>query len=284
MTIDRASFLRDGFAVVKSVLSGDEIATYTALARRCLGPQAEDSYRQRHMSIGSLFDILAEPGFVDLIAHRGIDDVFQCLHFDDPYFQHGIVFNKLPHTPRTFWHQDGTIWSHPAAYGDAPHDVIVIYYLCNTGPHNGCLRVIPGSHRHRHTLHDYLATATTETLRAMVDPTSAAYQTMSDEVAVPVSAGDLVLIDARLLHAAHSNRSNDDRIALSLWYLPSYSQLPEPVQARFTGRAGPNDRLPYIPSSWPPEHVQRLRKYLPPTYDGTRDPLPMCNVPGPGLR
>lgn len=101
----------------------------------------------------------------------------------------GSVFNKLPRTPRTFWHQDGISWNHPLGYEPEPIELIVIYYPVDTSPANGCLRVIPGSHRRRHPLHDLLHGSYTADLRMMADPASPASQTFADELALPVSAG-----------------------------------------------------------------------------------------------
>lgn len=270
---------RDGYTVLPGVLSPEEIQRYRALTQRLLVHHQDPEYREKHLSIGSLLDILREPGFVELICHPGMRAGLASLGFPEPRYQHGILFNKLPHTPRTFWHQDGTMWDHEASYQAEPLDLILIYYLVDTTPANGCLRVIPGSHRRRHALHAHLTETYTPDLRRMKDATSPAFQLYPDEASVAVRAGDVVVTDARLLHAAHANDSDADRTALSLWYVPSYEALPEPVRARFTLRAGHNDRLPYVPADWPPEAAERLRGLLPPPYQGHEAPLPMNNVP-----
>ncbi len=133
-------------------------------------------------AIGSLLDILRDPESVDLIGHPLTLAALRLLGFDDPRYEHGIVFNKLPRTPRTFWHQDGTAWDHPSAYTPDPQELILIYYLVDTTPRNGCLRVIPGSHRKRHPLHDHLRGSYTPDLRRMSDPSSPAFRSYEDEV------------------------------------------------------------------------------------------------------
>lgn len=281
----REQLLRDGYTVLPGVLGSEEVRHFRALTARVLqAQQGNAEYREKHRAIGSLVDILREPGFVDLICHPGMRAGLASLGFPEPRYQHGIVFNKLPHTPRTFWHQDGTAWDHPSAYEAEPLDLILIYYLVDTTPANGCLRVIPGSHRRRHVLHSQLKGTYTPDLRAMKDPTSPAFQLYPDEQPVSVRAGSLVVTDARLLHAAHANDSDADRTALSLWYLPSYEALPEVLRARFTLRAGVDDRLPYLPQGWPAEATERLRRMLPPPYAGTETPLPMNNLPDQRLR
>lgn len=279
--VRRQRLLQAGFLVMPGLLHPDDIVHYRALAAGLVGPQASIDYQQTHRSIGSLFDILGEPGFIDLIADQRVLALLRNLGFADPRFQHGIVFNKLPHTPRTFWHQDGTIWNHPAAYTDVPHDLILIYYLVDTTEDNGCLRVIPGSHRRRHPLHQSLGGAYTPDLRRMHDPGAPAFQSYPDEISLPVRAGDVVIIDARLLHAAHANQSASERPALSLWYVPSYRDLPECVRARYTLDEGCklDCRLPFVPAGWPLRAAERLRQVLPPPYHGSEPALPMSNTP-----
>ena len=59
------------------------------------------------------------------------------------------------------------------------------------------------------------------------------------EVDVPVRAGDVVIGDSRLLHAAHANSSDRWRTALTIWYWPAYDDLPEECKAHIAkGFAG----------------------------------------------
>lgn len=282
---ERARLLSEGYTVFPGVLDRDEVLRYRALARRILAPQQAREYQEKHVAIGSLFDILREPGFVDLIGHPRALAVLRRLGFDEPYYEHGIVFNKLPRTPRTFWHQDCTTWNHRLAYEAEPHELIFIYYLVDTTRHNGCLRVIPGSHRKRHPLHESLRDASIPDLeRRMRDPSSPAFHSYPDEVSLPVKAGDLVVIDVRLLHATHANDGEEDRTALSLWYIPACRDLPECVRARFTLRTGLDERMPYVPAHWPADAAARLRALLPAAYEGSAEPLPWHTAPDQRLR
>jgi hypothetical protein len=106
--------LRDrGFTVARGLLDEDQVRTGRELARRITTKQLSEDYQRRHASIGSLFDLLEDPASVELITWPRTFAVLSALGFPDPRYQHGIVFNKLPHTPRTFWHQDGISWNHP---------------------------------------------------------------------------------------------------------------------------------------------------------------------------
>lgn len=275
----REDFLRDGYVVVPDVLPRERVEAFRALSRRITAARQTPEYVEKHRSIGSLFDILEEPAFAQLIAWPAALRALADLGFDDVRYQHGILFNKPPHTPATFWHQDGTMWGHPVSYEPQATDIVVIYYLVATHPGNGALRVIPGSHRRRHVLHDHLKGSYTPELRRMDDPGSAAFRTFDDEVTVAVAPGDMVVIDARLLHAAHANGTSHERTAVSLWYLPSYRSLPECVKARFDLKGSKDARVPFLPEEWPEAAKARLRPLLPPAYAGTEQPLALNNTP-----
>jgi phytanoyl-CoA hydroxylase len=281
---NRDELLTRGYTIARGVLDPEQLGTCRELARQITRRQSDEEYRRRHASIGSLFDILEAPPAVDLITSPRTYGVLGHLGFPNARYEHGIVFNKLPGTPRTFWHQDGVSWNHPSSYEAAPEELIFIFYLVDTTPANGCLRVIPGSHRKRHPLHDALGGTYTPELRMMADPRSAAFATYPDEVSVPVVAGDVVILDARLLHAAHANESATERTALSLWYLADYEALPDCIRARFTWEPRRDSRLPYLPPDWPADAQARLRAVLPPRYEGACPPLAMDSKPGPALR
>ena len=60
-------------------------------------------------------------------------------------------------------------------------------------PENGCLWLLPRSHRLRCDVHDAIGTGHDDTVRHQDPATSPAYQRHPDEVDVPVRAGDLVI-------------------------------------------------------------------------------------------
>ena len=153
-------------------------------------------------------------------------DVLASMGYPGAKSSSGFVVGKPPKVaPPLFWHQDGMLWDDPSSYTDEPVQVFLMYYLIDTDRENGCLRVIPGSPRRRRRLHG-LPPAHGEEIAA-VGENRPALQPDPDEVDVPVRAGDLVIGDARLLHSAHPNRSDQRRTAVTLWSVPTYPDLPE---------------------------------------------------------
>ncbi|MGH3984560.1 MAG: phytanoyl-CoA dioxygenase family protein [Pseudonocardiaceae bacterium] len=98
---------------------------------------------------------------------------------------------------------------------------------------NGCLRVIPKSHRRRHKLHDVLPEAHSVEANSL-ESSHVAFADQPDETSVEVGPSDVVFCDVRLLHATHANASNFERPCLTLWYLPNFDSLPDGFKAHYT--------------------------------------------------
>ena len=198
------------------------------------------------------------------------------LALDQPKWLSGYVISKPPRSPALWWHQDWWAWDEPESLSASPPQMFVMYYLRDVGPNDGCLRVIPGSHRRRHRLHDELPEAHSEKLRES-GVAERAQSRQPDEVAVPVRAGDAVVGDVRLLHGTYANGSDRRRTCFTLWYLPTYDALSERlksyvVQHPFLPPAGWWRREPEV------EVPERLARLLP-TYDGAAPPADYRRTP-----
>ena len=90
-------------------------------------------------------------------------------------------------------------------------------YLVDTSPENGCLRVIPGSHRKEGKVWDVLRGNNHLSEDAKSDLGSEIFS--APGVDVPMKAGDLLLGASRLLHGTHKNASDHRRTCITLWYL-----------------------------------------------------------------
>ena len=97
-----------------------------------------------------------------------------------------IILSKPAHGPPLYWHQDFMQWDSPRAATPWPTRIFLSYYLVDTTRENGCLRVIPGSHRTRHRLHDILPDAHGEELQTLEDLSHPAFADNPDAVDVPL--------------------------------------------------------------------------------------------------
>ncbi len=110
------------------------------------------------------------------------------------------------------WHQDS------ADFGLAPHDLVAAWVaLTDSTPDNGCMRVIPGSHlgaaqTHVETYHDKNLLARGQTIEG-IDESAA--------VDLVLGAGEFSLHHERMLHGSLPNRSDGQRIGLTLFYIPT---------------------------------------------------------------
>ena len=154
-----------------------------------------------------------------------------------------------------------------------------MYYLTDTTPENGCLRVIPGSHLKRHSLHDRISPRHTDELRAFANPDDPGFSRVDDEIDVPVKAGDLVMGYGSLLHASHANKSNQRRTVLTMWYYPDFVSLPERTQATVASlEAGKSE------AASSSAEMQALMEPLKIAYDGEAEPIETEWTPGEALK
>ena len=219
-----------GFCHVPAVLDPAALRATREAAGAALGTIGAD-HRAQWRSQGSLVPVADHAFFAPLIAHPGFQAMFGRLGFRGTRFSSGYVISKPPGGPALFWHQDWWGWQHPISREGRIAQVALFLYMTDTTRQNGCLRLIPGSHRRPHPLHD-LVDAHDPTLAAVRNPEDAAFASHPDEVDVPVTAGDVVVVDARLIHGAHPNRSGRERTNITLWWHPDYEGLPAPIRSR----------------------------------------------------
>lgn len=271
----RAQLERDGYCRFEQVLSPDLLARTRAASDRLLDALPPE-HLQQQKSTGSMVSVYDDPFFAQLVAAPGALAALRSLGYDAPKWRSGYAIAKPPHSPALFWHQDWWGWDEAISYTwDQPQQAFLMYYLVDTSRDNGCLRLIAGSHRRRHPMHDAVPDAHTADLRAMADPTHPAYQAAQGEVDVPVTAGDLVVGDSRLLHAAHANRTDRRRTVITLWYFPAWDELPESLRAAVAKTA--------LPESWQGEPMRTLGSLVP-TYEGDAEPTAWNRIPGAALR
>lgn len=204
----------------------------------------EDLERRPHFS--PIADKLLEhPGLTQACAELGLENM--------SHHNSVLILSKPPQGPALYWHQDNMEWNHPKSGLPWPSKVFLSFYTVDTTPHNGCLRVIPGTHLRRIELHDLLPDA--HGMELQDDKTTAAHKAFTDHPDaedVAVSAGDLVIADGRVLHGAHPNNSDQRRPLLLQWW----DVFP----------------FPTVPTWWDDELPAELGVELQDEYEGTRNP------------
>ena len=153
------------------------------------------------------------------------------------------------------------------------------YYLTDTSVENGCMKEIPGSHRRRIPLHDKLVAAHEQGARYIEEDHPVMFSDHPDQVDVCVKAGSLVLADARILHSAYRNQTDERRTVLTMWYYPDYVALPERTQATVASVEVHNNLSEPVD-----KEIQALLAPLKIAYDGAAAPIETQWVPGEALK
>ena len=266
--------IADGYCVVADVLKEEMLTQLRTVTDALLDAQTEDQH-EAYRSSGSMISVYMHSLFAELVVYPRTLEALETLGFLRPKWSSGYVISKPPQSPPLFWHQDWWGWNDPCSYTALPQQLFLMYYLVDTTPYNGCLRVIKGSHLNRHLLHDILPDAHGEALQRVDDADHPAYQHFPDEVDIPVKAGDLVIGDSRLLHASHGNQSDKRRTVITLWYHPFFALLPAPMQAHI-GRL--RQRLAWSEADW-----KRIAE-IAPVCESDVEPLKWNRNPGPELK
>ncbi|URM91344.1 phytanoyl-CoA dioxygenase family protein [Streptomyces sp. MRC013] len=228
----REKFIEEGYIVVRGGLAEDLVA-HTAREVGGLLRGLDAPQRRAFPFQGSMVPLspLREP-WSRLIAEGAVPDTLRRLGASDLRWLSGYLISKPPRSPRLWWHQDWWAWDHELSFAEMPAQISVLTYPTGSGKENGCLRVIPGSHRRRHRLHSVLPPAHTEEINGL-PADHPAFQEQADEVEIPLAPHDFVVCDVRLLHSTHANTTGVERPGVVLWYLPDYGSLPPAFRSHY---------------------------------------------------
>ena len=282
-TNKREQFARDGFYIFENILDAPLLDRLRRFSDDVLARQDPEHFEQQRTT-GSMVLIdwvmaYQQPVMAELIAYPNVLAALQQLGFDDPKFGHGRIISKPPHSPPLFWHEDGRFWDDPVSYTTQPIQCFLMYYLTDTTPQNGCLRVVPGSHLKRHALHDKISPNHTDELRTFANPDDPGFSRVEEEIDVPVKAGDLVIGYGSLLHTSHANQSDQHRTVLTMWYYPDYVALPERTQATVALAEANNSDTASASAE-----IQSLMEPLRIAYNGEAEPIAIQWTPGEELK
>jgi hypothetical protein len=166
-------------------------------------------YAHTHMFLGWVYRMAAHPKVLDAVESILGPDL---LLWDSGWFA------KMPGDQKyVSWHQDATYFGlHP------PKVVTAWIALSESISENGCLRVIPESHKnpilpHQDTFGPQNALSRGQEIAVEVNERQA--------VDIILHAGEMSLHDVALIHGSRANTSNQPRIGIAIRYIP-----PEVVQ------------------------------------------------------
>ncbi len=240
----KAAYERDGYLVLDQLLSEEELAPAREAMTQKVDQIAADLLQDGKITdplvnepfkyrLAKLFTGLTDadflkfgrgwrdrlPGYFDLMSIPKIIDAVESLI--GPEIFSNPVYNVRPKVPKVAagavpWHQDKSYWP------DANSNPVITVWipLIDSTHENGCLHIIPGTHRqrvidfHRET---YSGTGFLESNLEAVERESK----KRPITALPMRAGSAVLFNDRLLHSSTPNNSDHVRWSVDLRYQPT---------------------------------------------------------------
>ena len=239
------AYAEDGFFFREAVFRGAELEALQRAAERAaaVALQAVESGCESYAVDGNRY--YEAGGATVQFEHRTGSDtirVIEPFHHLDPLFERLVDDPRLAEPMRDLigaerialftdklnlkrpregsrfqWHQDSPYWAHFCAHLDQLPNVMLA--LDDAGPHNGCFRLIRGSHR-RGLLPGRSGEGVLGPL--FTDPSC-----FDEKDAVPavVPAGSAVFFSPHSVHGSEPNRSDALRRAMILTYQPGGHRL-----------------------------------------------------------
>jgi len=163
-------------------------------------------------------EIIFSPQLHRLITHPKLLDALEPLLGPDITFQGDYHLRpKMPDSHLTAfpWHQDSQYYGEPTKN---MHIVTVTVPLVDLTEENGCLWMIPGSHKWGYFPAERSAD---QNMRMAEDAESMAIKRGTESIPVPMEIGDILAFGNMTLHASKLNQSRGVRWTLDLRYSPT---------------------------------------------------------------
>jgi hypothetical protein len=265
----REQFIKDGYIAEKNVLSKELIAELRSAHDSLFSRQTPEEQMRLMLSGASIAGQYDEDVFAKVISNVNTLKFLNDLGYNDPKWWSSFLLDRPAHSGPLYWHQDNWCVQADNANNKIPFQIFVMYYLVDTTPENGCLRVIPGTHHYKHPLLNIIHDTDDLDIKDQTFHSTRYYSDyVEGEVDVPVNVGDVIIGDARILHASHPNNTDNIRTVYTSWFYPDFENLPENVKAR-VARTQPLEP----PFWWENKEIGKLVEPLIPYYSGTATPI-----------
>jgi ectoine hydroxylase-related dioxygenase (phytanoyl-CoA dioxygenase family) len=220
VNLERAqAFERDGFLSGVRVCNdakADEIRRqFDALEAVEGRERCQIGLLDRHVDQRFVWELATHPAIVACVsAVLGPDVMLLATHFFCKYPEPGDVREDRA-AKFVAWHQDVTYWGL-----EPPLAVTAWYAVDDSDVENGCMRVIPGTHRTGVRQH-----GTSERAGNLLSINQEVPVTPDEEagaVDLVLRAGEISLHHGMLIHGSNPNRSTRRRCGLTLRYVPPF--------------------------------------------------------------
>lgn len=235
---DRETFDKQGYLLIPSFFTREEIQKLLDVAKddavitnNMYDREDKEGLRTKLSLWYSLDDSI-----YSLMARcERIVSAVELLLGGEPAHFHSKLMRKDPKVGGAWeWHQDYGYW-----YRDGflfPDMLSVLTALTPATKENGCLQVLPSSHRMGRIEHGFAG----EQVGANMEVVEEARRQMELEY-MEMNPGDSLFFHCNLLHRSDSNRSNDPRLSL----ITAYNLITnKPYKGNNTSSFTPIDRVP----------------------------------------
>ncbi|WP_135548912.1 phytanoyl-CoA dioxygenase family protein [Paenibacillus cymbidii] len=199
---------RDGYIVVESMFSEAEMAACKAEIGRIVAQEEQEGKAGSYATHGVFVGLAKKSGlFRQMAVDARLAAVLKEVMGDRVLFlSDKVVAKDAKKDFASPWHQDWMYW-------EGSHKVSVWIALDEATEQNGCLRIIPGSHKTvvSHAKHaDSREGFSSRLQQEDIDESKA--------VAIPAKVGTAVIFHDLTIHASYPNVSGKDRWALISTY------------------------------------------------------------------
>ncbi|TDE60325.1 phytanoyl-CoA dioxygenase family protein [Nonomuraea mesophila] len=211
--VDRTlqDFDRDGYTIFRNVLDRDLIADASDHVS-----WLQARHPDRHGEDLGTELVPRDPFWVRLVSDERLLDIAELFVGPDIALFASHYISKPPFSGKpVLWHQDGAYW--PLE----PMRVVTLWLAVDEATtENGCLRVIPGSHRE--DLHELRQR---DDVDNVLGSESAVAVDESKAVDLVLSPGDVEVHHPNILHASNANTSPKRRCGLTIRYIPTSTRI-----------------------------------------------------------
>jgi phytanoyl-CoA hydroxylase len=224
-------YARDGFAIIRGVLDPrliDEARSHVAwLCKQYPDLRPEHLHHPLMRDDAFWVRLVTDPRLLG-IAHALLGPDLAC-------FTAHYICKPAYDGQAVLWHQDGSYWNLEPMNG-----LTVWVAIDRSGPDNGCLRVLPGTHR-LPLLPVRLRDDFPNMLASSVDMEPV---DESSVVEIHLEPGDVSIHHSHIIHGSQANTSAHRRCGLDIGYIPTSTTISnealylDPILASGRGRHG----------------------------------------------
>ncbi|MBO2450323.1 phytanoyl-CoA dioxygenase family protein [Actinomadura barringtoniae] len=218
----------DGYAIFRDVLDPALVAEADGHVR-----WLQERYPGRSGEDLSTELVAKDPFWVRLVSDDRLLDIAERFIGPDIALFASHYIAKPPYTGKAvLWHQDGAFWPLD------PMQVVTLWVsVDHSTPENGCLRVIPGTHREElHAVREH------EGEDAVFNVESDVTVDESRAVDMVLRPGDVEVHHPGIMHGSNANASPNRRCGLTIRYIPTSTRItaePQPFPSALLLRGEP---------------------------------------------